>query len=102
MDKKAKFASRELCFGYFLINYLVASATAAAWRRGRGAVFLGFGAALEVGGVPTAALELETGGRQLLGKGLLAAFRTSVKRRFAHFLHDFFFNAATGAAVIVN
>ena len=82
----------------------MAGAAAAARCRSGSAFFLGLGriAALEVAGIPAAALELEAGGSQLLGKGRGMALRTLGEWVRTHFLHDVFRMSACGTAICIN
>src|SRR6185503_546119 len=56
---------------------------------------------LEIGGVPTAALELETGGREHLLEAGLPARGADGQRRVAPLLEEFLLVAAARAAVLV-
>src|SRR6185503_2813992 len=71
-------------------------------RAGRGVAGFGLRAALEVGGVPAAALQLEARRRHHLGEGGLAATGAHRDRRVAHFLQEFLLVAAIGAPVLVD
>ena len=91
------------------------SATSAAWRAGlnfflalRRFAFLcfvfsrGFGTTLEICRVPTAAAQLKTGRRKLLGESLLATFGAGGQGRIAYFAQNFFLVTAITATVFVD
>ena len=59
-------------------------------------------AALEVGGIPATAAQLEIRRRHLLMEGLLPALRTYSGTGFAHLAHELGLVTATGALIIVN
>src|ERR1017187_3721416 len=59
------------------------------------------GSTLEVRGVPAAALELNTGGGQLLDKGFGLASRADGQRSVCQFLHDVLLETAATASVSV-
>jgi hypothetical protein len=79
------------------------------WSVGLGGFGFGAGtaraaatAALEVGGVPAAALQLETGSGNLLKVGFCTAGRTGGERGIAHLLKVVFLMAASAAAILVD
>ena len=59
-------------------------------------------AALEIGGIPAAAGQLEAGRGNLAGECFLAAFRAGGDIRLADLAHDFLLAAAARALVIVD
>src|SRR5688572_3847197 len=69
---------------------------------------LGFGfllrrlLALEIGGVPAAALQLEAGRGELLLEGRLAARRALAEYRVGHLLQEVLLVATSGAAVLID
>src|SRR5215831_17627530 len=80
-------------------------ARVAGGRFGVAVALRGFGLAaraLEIGGVPAAALELEAGGRQKLAQARLAAGRAIGERRIGQFLQRFELLPAGVAAVFVD
>src|SRR5215210_2220803 len=73
------------------------------FRLGLGLLRIGFlAAALEVGGVPAGALQLESGGGKLLLVLPLAARRTNAERRFGHLLQVLIRVSANAATVFVD
>ena len=88
---------------------VAAAAGTAGSRRGRcssrlfGFLLSRFGAAaLEIGGVPAATVELEAGRGKLLGKRSLAAFGAIGQIGLADLAHDFLLEATARALVIVD
>src|SRR5690349_19045195 len=59
-------------------------------------------AVLEIGRVPAAALQLETGGAEQLRKRGLPALRARRERRVAHLLQEFLLVAAAPATILVD
>jgi hypothetical protein len=79
----------------------MASATSAATTRWLD-LLPGLGPALEIGLIPTAALELEARGTEHFAERFLATLGASGQRRIVHFLDIFFLETTIGTTVFVN